>query len=518
MRDFDVLIVGLGPTGATLAGLLGQRDLKVAVFDRLPGLYPLPRALGLDHETMRIMQELGIVDQVSPHVAPYKTSIYLGMDGEPIKQLDAMPGAQKLGWFPNYVFDQPAFEHTIRQRLSELANVQLHFPAEVVNSGQDDKNAWIDVKHEKAADTIRYTGRYLIACDGGSSAIRKRLGLTLEDLDFDEPWLVVDAIVNDDKLEELPTTNIQYCEAQRPATFVVGPGKHRRWEIMLQKGDSLASEFPEEQLWPLLSRWLKPGEAKLWRAAAYRFHGLLARSWRDGRILLAGDAAHMTPPFLAQGMVSGIRDAHNLAWKLERVIKEKSSDELLNSYETERKPHVRETILAAMRLGRLICERDNERAGQRDRQLREQQGGTIRTEYRQNMIPNLEAGLIDSIHAGAGDILPQPKVTSNGFNGLLDDLTGCGFRLVVRDKLDEAQRADYLGEMKKIGGVLVELGSDVLCHESKQAIEQDPLVNEWMDSIGAVAVIARPDHYIYSTANTHEEAVSQLRQLADMLA
>lgn len=517
MTDVDVLIVGLGPTGATLAGLLGQRGLKVAAFDRLPDLYPLPRALGLDHETMRIMQELGVADQVEPYIAPYKTSVYLGMDGEPIKQLDALPGPQRLGWFPNYVFDQPAFEHAIRERLSELPGVHLSFPAEVVDSGQDGNSVWVDVKQEGGADTLRYTGRYLIACDGGSSAIRKRLGITLEDLDFDEPWLVVDAIVNDDKLSELPAHNIQYCEAERPTTFVVGPGKHRRWEIMLKEGESLSSEFPEEELWPLLARWLKPGEAKLWRAAAYRFHGLLARSWRDGRILLAGDAAHMTPPFLAQGMVSGIRDAHNLAWKLERVIKGSSSDALLNSYEAERKPHVRETILAAMNLGRVICEQDSVRAVQRDQQLRQLQGGTIHPEYRQNMIPDLQAGLIDGTRAGAGEILPQPRVTSGSFEGLLDDLTGCNFRLVTRGGLDDGQRTAYLARLQELGGTLVELGSDTSDSEAVQPLETDPLIHAWMEKTGAVAVIARPDHYIYATASTHKDAMSQLKQLADTL-
>lgn len=518
MMKFDVLIVGLGPTGATLAGLLGQRGLTVAVFDRLPGLYPLPRALGLDHETMRIAQELGIVEQVLPHVAPYKKSIYLGMDGEPIKQLDAMPGPQKLGWFPNYVFDQPAFEDAIRHRLSALSGVHLSFPVEVVDSGQDDSQAWVDVQQEGVDGITRYQGRYLIACDGGSSAIRKRLGITLEDLDFDEPWLVVDAIVNEDKLSALPATNIQYCEADRPATYVVGPGKHRRWEIMLKEGESLSSDFPDEELWPLLSRWIKPGEAKLWRAAAYRFHGLLARSWRDKRILLAGDAAHMTPPFLAQGMVSGMRDAHNLAWKLERVIKGSSPEALLDSYEIERKPHVRETILVSMKLGGLICEQDEKRARQRDQALRALQNGSVGVEYRQNLIPNLQAGLIDAKQAGAGEMLPQPRVKQGGFEGLLDDLSGRDFRLVIKGVLNEEQRISYHSCLQVIGGKLVELGKETDDGDEELPIEIDPVIYDWMEKIGAIAVIARPDHYIYSSAATHQDAMNQLRHLEKQLA
>lgn len=299
----DVLIVGLGPTGSTLAGLLGQRGLRVAVFDRLPDLYPLPRAIGLDHEAMRIVQELGLSEQMADCIAAYRPSVYLGMDGRPIKRLDSLPEPHPLAWAPNYVFDQPAFERILRRRLDALQTVETFLGADVLDSGQTQSDAWVLARVAGRAAPVRFTGRFLVACDGGSSPIRKRMGIALEDLGFDEPWLVVDAIVPDEKARELPQTQVQYCQADRPATFVVGPGNHRRWEIMLDPGESEDDDFPDEKLWPMLQRWIRPGEARLMRRAAYRFHGLVARAWRDGRILLAGDAAHMTPPFMAQGMV-----------------------------------------------------------------------------------------------------------------------------------------------------------------------------------------------------------------------
>ena len=345
MNQFDVIIAGLGPTGATLAGLLGQSGMRVAILDRLPDLYPLPRAIGLDQESMRIVQQLSVSDKMSPHIAPYRPSEYLGMDGQLIKRLDTLPEPHMLGWAPNYVFDQPGFEKVLRARLADLPNVQVFLEAEIQATGQDSACAWADVLLRGQTASTRLSADYLVACDGGSSPIRKRLGISLEDLNFDEPWLVVDAIVPDEKLALLPQTQVQYCEAARPCTFVVGPGNHRRWEIMLLEGDSLSPEFPEEELWPLLSRWLKPGEAKIWRAASYRFHGLVANAWRRERIFLAGDAAHMTPPFMAQGMVSGMRDAHNLAWKLTRVLQGRSPQSLLDTYMQERRPHVRQTIL-----------------------------------------------------------------------------------------------------------------------------------------------------------------------------
>lgn len=524
----DVILAGLGPTGATLAGLLGQRGVRVAVFDRLPGLYPLPRAIGLDHEAMRIAQELGIADRLGPYVGAYRPSEYRGMDGQLIKRLDTQPEPHRLGWAPNYVFNQPGFESVLRTRLAELASVQVHLQADIVDTGQDETQAWADVQLAGQAEPTRYTADYLIACDGGASPIRKRLGIALEDLDFDEHWLVVDAIVPDEKLAQLPQTQVQYCEAARPSTFVVGPGNHRRWEVMLLEGDSLSPQFPEEELWPLLARWIQPGEARLWRAAAYRFHGLVAHEWRQGRILLAGDAAHMTPPFMAQGMVGGLRDAHNLAWKLVRVLRGQSSPSLLDTYMQERRPHMRQTVLTAMGLGRIICERDPARARERDARLIAAHGGEVQTEYRQNMIPNLAHGMLAPQALFAGELFPQPRVTSAAFAGRLDDLTGACVRVVVAGALSLAQARAYREALEAVGGVLVRLlpnspaaPGEGLTSASLPGVvevrEDTPLIAPWLREAAQVAVVVRPDHYVFGAAPTHAQGLTLLDALRQAL-
>lgn len=519
MNEVDVIISGLGPTGATLAGLLGQRGLSVAVFDRLPDLFPLPRAVGLDHEVMRIAQELRVADRVTPHVAPYRPSEYRGMQGQLIKRLDAAPPPFRLGWAPNYVFEQPAFERVLRGRLAELPNVQVACNTEVAAVGQDELGAWADVRLPGDPEPRRWKSRFLVACDGGSSPIRKHLGITLEDLGFDEPWLVVDAIVNDEKLAQLPQTQVQYCEASRPCTYVVGVGNHRRWELMLNPGDSLATaDYPEQELWPLLQRWLRPGEGRIWRAAAYRFHGLVAREWRRGRILLAGDAAHMTPPFMAQGMVQGLRDAMNLAWKLERVIRQDAPAGLLDTYQQERRPHVSATTLAAMALGRVICERDPASAAERDARLLAEQGGVVTTTVRQNLIPGLGDGLIASATPGAGSILPQPFVHAPGFAGRLDDLTGCTIRAVAVESLAPADRAALLEALMPLGGVLVQLGTaEAGDGPLVNAMEDEGLMAAWLKGLGQRIAVARPDHYVYGTASSATDAVALLEQLRDRL-
>ncbi|SEF34900.1 bifunctional 3-(3-hydroxy-phenyl)propionate/3-hydroxycinnamic acid hydroxylase [Variovorax sp. NFACC27] len=516
--NVDVIIVGLGPTGATLAALLGQRGVRVAAFDRLPDLYPLPRAIGLDHEVMRIMQELGIAEKIQKHTAPYRPSEYRGMEGQLIKRLDMAPPPYRLGWAPNYVFDQPAFEGIIRTRLSELATVQVHLETEVTAQGQDAGGAWIDVRVRGEEPTTRATGRYLVACDGGASPIRTRLGIPLEDLHFHEPWLVVDVLVNEDKLDNLPQTQVQYCEAGRPSTFVVLPGNHRRWEIMLLPGESLSPEFPESELWPLLERWIRPEDGKLWRAAAYRFHGLLASRWREGRILLAGDAAHMTPPFMAQGMVQGLRDAQNLAWKLDRVLSGSSPASLLDSYGEERRPHVVETTLTAIELGRVICERDPELARRRDERLLAEQGGQVRTVFRQNMIPPLRHGLIALDAPGAGSLVPQPRVRASGLEGRLDDLCGRGVRVMVLGELDAAVETQLLGLLASCGGTLIQVGSTKQTRTPSLHVEElEAVMAPWLASLGQSVVIARPDNYVYGTAQTPAEAIPLLQRLLQSL-
>lgn len=536
VHDTDVLVIGLGPTGATLAGLLAQRGLRVAVFDRLDDLYPLPRAIGLDHEALRIWQGLGLADALAPHIALYRPSEYRGVQGQLIKRLDMAPAPHRLGWAPNWVFDQPATERVLRAHLAAQNSVHLATGHEVTALQDLGDQVQATVRgRDRLPQTWR--ARYAVACDGGASATRKRLGIALQDLQFDEPWLVVDAHVRPDKLAELPQTQVQYCEPARPSTFVVGPGNHRRWELMLLPGEPLHEQWPEEALWPLLSRWIRPGEASLWRAAAYRFHGLVAERWRAGRVLLAGDAAHMTPPFMAQGMVQGLRDAANLAWKLERVLRHGANDALLDSYEAERKPHVEATTRSAIALGRVICERDPVAAAARDARALDEggQAGVVPTTIRQSMLPDLQAGLIARGSPGAGSLFPQPRVrlaaddsSSGNDSGThwLDDVSSASgaavVRVLARDaalRPDDAARiaqalAPLQGRLLRLGGAPQAAGAGPGLHITEEAT----LMADWLQGLGAAFAVVRPDHQVYGTAADAAGALRLLDALATALA
>ncbi len=520
VNEVEVIVVGLGPTGATLAGLLAQQGLRVAVFDRLPDLYPLPRAIGLDHEALRIWQGLGLADALRPHVAPYRPSEYRGTQGQLIKRLDMAPPPHRLGWAANGVFDQPAVERVLRAHLATLPGVHVATGTEVTACDDTGDGVVATVRGDDGR-TQHWHARWAVACDGGASPIRKRLGIELEDLGFDEPWLVVDARVHPDKLADLPQTQVQYCEPARPSTFVVGPGNHRRWELMMLPGEPMHERWPDEALWPLLARWIQPGDAELWRAAAYRFHGLVAQRWRVGRVLLAGDAAHMTPPFMAQGMVQGLRDAANLAWKLHRVLALGAPEALLDSYEAERKPHVQATTRSAIDLGRLICERDPDAARSRDAHMLAACGGQVPTTIRQSMLPDLAAGLIAAGSPGAGSLCPQPRVSlqAAGPGGLLDDVAGGGLRVLADGEALAPEEADALHTALQPlrGRLLRRVPGHGSAGPGTAFVEDGSLMADWLRALGARFAVVRPDHAVYGTAADTAGALRHLQTLAPML-
>ena len=303
-------------------------------------------------------------------------------------------------------------------------------------------HCWAGVSRSTAA-------AYVVACDGGSSMVRTQLDMPLEDLDFDEPWLVVDVLMNERGLAKLPQVSVQYCEPERPCTLVIGPKNHRRWEISLKPGEDPKLAATPEATWQLLSRWITPQDGTLWRQSSYRFHALVAQHWRQGRVFLAGDAAHMQPPFLGQGMCQGVRDVSNLAWKLIAVLRGEvggaSAEALLDSYGTERKAHVRELTSRIKQVGAVICERDPVKARARDAALLAQCGGTVKDTPRQDILPRLETGLLaQQDHAARGSLFPQPWFATGEGAQRMDAVAGNGWRCVLAPSL-----ADMLGLVSK---------------------------------------------------------------------
>ena len=512
-QSVEVAIVGFGPVGATLAALLGRRGRRVAVFDKSEQIYPLPRAFALDHEAMRTFQEIGIAGALAPHMTPYRPTIYQGADGEPIQHFDMGPSPYPLAWAPSYTFNQPALEASLRRAVGRMPTVSVHLGHEVGSLEDDGEQVRLFVRAPDGS-TGEARARYVIACDGGTSPTRKQLGLKLKSLDFDEPWVVIDMHIDEHVLERLPASNIQYCNPARPCTYVVGPGTHRRWEFLLLPHETGRRDMPHEAIWKLLSPWLAPHEARIWRAATYRFHAVVLDTWRRGRVLLAGDAAHQMPPFLAQGMCQGLRDATNLAWKLDSVLRGEAPESLLDSYGTERGPQVEETTRTVKRLGQIICERDPARAAQRDQGLRAQQGGEVRVQLRQSLLPGMRHGLVESRHDVAGTPFPQAvgRLGGHGAAEMMDDLLPRGFLLFLRAAPAPAQ-------LQALQSGLEALDAKAVCLSDAEGIdgllglaEADGMLARWFEAQGCGAALVRPDHIVYGVATDISGAVQLLER------
>lgn len=517
--DYDLIIVGMGPVGVTAANLAGQWGLKALVLDKRDVVFENPRAMGFDQEVMRTFDNIGIADAIAAHVMPYRSSHYLNAQSQLIRHIDAAKPPHLLGWAPNYVFTQPPVEKSIRTNLNHFPHVDVLLGAEVLSVQQQDAVASVQIR-DKDGEVRDLSCAYILACDGGTSPIRTQLELAMEDLVFDEPWLVVDVLLKDGAGESLPTTNVQYCEVERPSTFVVGPGRHRRWEFMINAGETSGDISRPDAIQQLISRWLPAEDYDIWRASTYRFHALVLKQWRHGRVFFLGDAAHMTPPFLAQGMCQGIRDAVNLIWKLALVHRGDAAPALLDSYQQERAPHVRRTTEVAKELGQIICERDPVKADERDQRLLEGMQGARSHTVRQSLIPGLQGGFIAEAKP-AGELFPQPQVTNNnGKADLLDRFTGQSFRLVISSAFPNSQ--ELLSNLQhNLNGLNLPFSVVQLTDSNpttpEQFQEHDGLLESWMAERGCQVLLVRPDHYLYGGAESLQDAILLLERLLGSL-
>jgi len=494
----------MGPTGAVLTALLAKRGLSVVVCDAVQDIYAKPRAIALDHEIMRVFQELGITQALAPFVEPFTDSEFYGVNGQLIKCMSTLPPPYPLGYVPSLVFSQPPLERVLREKVSSMPNAQIHLGLRLMELEQDAQRVRLNFEDQKG-QAHAFEARYVVGCDGASSFVRQAVGIELEDLGFDQPWLVVDVLLNESGMAKLPKVSMQICEPKRPCTYVIGPKNHRRFEVAINEGEDPKEMQLPEKVWELLSRWMTPDDGMLWRQASYRFHALVAKDWRAQRVLIAGDAAHQQPPFLGQGMCQGVRDAHNLAWKLTQLIKGEGSESLLDSYASERAMHVRELTSRIKSIGLLVAERDEQKALERDEALLREAGGVVKPLPRQNVQPHLKNGcLSSSAHQAVGSIFPQATLSVKGTEVLMDEVLAQGWTLFVNASPSSAYRAFDAFALPEI---------EVVDCKGEHFRETTGVVSEWFQRMNVEACLVRPDHYVFGAFNGAEEWLGALNEL-----
>ena len=353
MINYDVAIVGLGPTGGVLANLIALNGFSVLVLEKEKSFYPLPRAVHFDDEIMRIFQTIGITHNFLKHTIINKGTKFVNSNGKVILDWPRPKQVTLNGWYPSYRFNQPNLERHLRKKLKKYKKVKIRQNTEVkkINNFKDH----VKILYKNTMDKKNYevNSRYLVGCDGAKSITRKQMGTKMDNLGFTQKWAVIDLILKKNK-KNLPDRTIQYSNNKQPATYCRNVGKRRRWEFAIKKNLSEQKILSDNYIWNFLKPWLKKKEAIIERKAIYTFQSAISKKWTKGRIFLAGDAAHLMPPFMGQGMCAGIRDVSNLAWKISKCLRDKHDKKLLNTYQSERFSNVKEYIETTMRMGEFV--------------------------------------------------------------------------------------------------------------------------------------------------------------------
>ncbi len=452
--DTDVLIVGFGPVGAALAALLGRYGVRVLAIDQATEIFTKPRAIALDNEALRILQLVGVRDGEFATVAIPQVQYHSPLFG----RFARIGTAGIIDGHPMLVtFYQPELEQVLRAKVASHASVDLRLGIELEGMVDDGQFVHAQLK-DAEGQTLLARARFLVGSDGACSLVRRLLGLEFEGQTFAQDWLIVDATDVPD-----PIDHVEFlCDPRRPTPHMVAPGGRQRWEFMLHPGeDAQAMERPES-VRSLLAPWCDVDSIRIERTAVYRFHARAARSFSKGRCFLVGDAAHITPPFAGQGLVAGLRDVANLAWKLAGVVEGRADARILDSYDAERRPHAKKIIRLARILGALVMPRNRAAAFALHGLIRAIRllpaGRSLFDDLKIKPENTFDAGLFwrNRRHERlrAGSTLPQGWVRPTGGSPVLsDDALGLDWALVGVGVDPATQlRPDQLQRWQRAGG------------------------------------------------------------------
>ena len=504
--DADVAIVGAGPTGTLLAILLGKQGKRVTLVERWPTIYDRPRAVTMDHEVARILATFGINADTDPAIE-YHEELYYWKNAElEDLQLVDWKSVSPSGWRVTYWFNQPELEQRLHAIAATIPSIKLIRGWEAVSLIEEKSEVTLGLQ-----ETMEISGgngkqqsistRYVVGCDGANSFVREQLGINVIDNGYFFDWLILDMIPETGY--KVAPAQWQLCDPARPTTLVPGGPGRRRWEFMVKPEESSEEMAKPASAWKLLEPWgLTPDNSTLERSAVYRFQAQWAEQWRIGRCMIAGDAAHLMPPFAGEGMCAGFRDAVALGWRLNAVIEDKLDDAVLDSYVSERIHHAKHYIDFSQELGRIICITDPEEAAERDREMMAELAARNHEPITGDLV-HLGSGAWCEDTAAAGELSTQGVVEANGKRDRFDQVVGQGWMVIglnhdPSDVLTQKQHS----QLQLLTGKTVKIG---VPGSTCDVEDVDGTYKKWMASIDASYFILRPDFYVAASASSAQD-------------
>ncbi|MCH4244679.1 bifunctional 3-(3-hydroxy-phenyl)propionate/3-hydroxycinnamic acid hydroxylase [Acinetobacter gerneri] len=513
MIDFttDVAILGAGPVGLTLANYLSKQGIKVTVVEQLDHLIDYPRAIGIDDESLRTIQSLGLVEQVLPHTTPNHAMRFLTPKGRCFA--DIQPMTREFGWSRRNAFIQPQVDNVLLQGLKQYPDTQVLFARHLKEFSQDQHGVSLSLENkEQQQETVH--AKYLIACDGGNSIVRRTLNIGFEGKTAPNQWIVID-IDND----PLATPHIYLCcDPVRPYVSAALPHGIRRFEFMVMPGETQEELSKPENISKLLSKVLPNTEnVDVIRQRVYTHNARIADKFRVDRILLAGDAAHIMPVWQGQGYNSGMRDAFNLGWKMALVVKGVAGPELLDSYQIERKDHAKAMIDLSVMAGNVLAPPKKWHGFVRDsisyvlNYIKPIKQYLLEMRFKPMPKYNDGALLVDqNKNSPVGKMFIQPQVKlENGETVLLDDVIGNDFAIIawgVDPKWGLTQ--DNIQKWQKLGVKFIQVLPAVqLGNENRKQFEGVITIGDigtelrsWFGNTDQSMVVLRPDRFVAALA------------------
>lgn len=509
--EVDVLIVGGGPTGLAAANALGQAGVDVLLVEQGSAVAELPRAVSVDDEAMRFMQSLGLADAARGVAVPGTGTKYFGARGQ-LLAYGRGPERPRFGHHVKNPIDHPSFQRMLLDGLDRFTNVAVRHDTSFLRLEQDADGVTAEIEAEGVVEEVRC--RYLLGADGGRSAVRTAIGQEpMMGSVFGERWLVLDT-VNDEHDERFA---MHHGDPKRPRVVIVGREGRCRYEFLLHDDEQFEGDDLLEFATRLVAPYRRLDPADVVRCAIYKFYALVAREFSLGRVFLAGDAAHLMPPFAGQGMNSGLRDAANLSWKLAAVLDQKAGPQLLATYTAERQPHVSAMVRLSVRMGAVMMTRSPGRAWIRDLAFAAGRRLPIVDrffgEMRFKPEPRYESGfLLGTPGRGApiGAMMVQPRVLdADGRFAWLDDEIGPGFGLLAIDTDSEALERLRSPIWERLGVAKAHIALDdrlpAQLVNTPALADADGLLAEQLAKLRGKLILIRPDRYVAAAFAPEEE-------------